>query len=192
MKKTVSIALLVLCVYAAPARASAIYSFDEVGADVVGSLSGSLDLAGATFQGTDINSDFGVQPVNGVILSGPTDVAENLYSVTGPASLGPGSTTRSTSVSGDPFALYMYGAPFLAVPAGYVSGSPLNSGMLFTNHTFADMGLTPGTYVYTLAGSRDTLTVQIGPAAPVPEPTSLLLFGSGFGAAILRLRRRKA
>jgi hypothetical protein len=30
------------------------------------------------------------------------------------------------------------------------------------------------------------------PTTPVPEPASMLLFGSGFGAAILRLRRRKA
>jgi PEP-CTERM motif len=30
------------------------------------------------------------------------------------------------------------------------------------------------------------------PVQPVPEPASMLLFGSGFGAAIVRLRRRKA
>lgn len=37
----------------------------------------------------------------------------------------------------------------------------------------------------------DNIVVN-GNSAPVPEPASMLLFGSGFGAAIVRLRRRKA
>jgi len=55
----------------------------------------------------------------------------------------------------------------------------------------AGVGLTVGDYVYSLP-SGDTVTVQVGTASAVPEPFSMLLFGSGLGAALLRLRRRNA
>ena len=56
--------------------------------------------------------------------------------------------------------------------------------------------------IFDMPSSRDTsgttdpaeyeTWAKFTPAQPVPEPASMLLFASGFGAAILRLRRRRA
>jgi len=37
----------------------------------------------------------------------------------------------------------------LGVPHGYVSGATLSDSMTFNNATFASLGVTPGTYVWT-------------------------------------------
>jgi hypothetical protein len=57
------------------------------------------------------------------------------------------------------------------VPAGYVSGNPLSSMSTYLNTTFADLGVTPGTYVWTWGmGANQNLTLMIG-AGPGPGPT---------------------
>ena len=194
MKKCVLIALLVGCAYATPARAAAIMSFDQVGTDVVGTLSGSLDLTGMTADA--LPSTFvgaGVEPnLAGFSIGTVGDPQTHYTQVTGPTSFGSGGYTGADNSSATDFAVYGGGPTTgLWVPVGYTSGNPLSGTLLFSNATFSSLGLTPGTYLYTL-GSGDTVTVQIGPAAPVPEPASMLLLGSGFSAALLRRRRRKA
>lgn len=60
-----------------------------------------------------------------------------------------------------------------------MSESPLSSSSTFDGETFASLGLTPGTYVYTWGGGADadSLTVKIG---AIPEPGTWVMMMLGF------------
>jgi hypothetical protein len=61
--------------------------------------------------------------------------------------------------------------------------------MTFASQSFASLGITSGTYVWTLE-TNDTMTAYSGPAA-TPLPSALPLFASGLGALGLLGWRRK-
>jgi len=53
--------------------------------------------------------------------------------------------------------------------------------------------VTPGTYKWTWgSGPNQNFTLQIGPAAAVPEPASLALFGVGLAGVGMVLRTWRA
>jgi hypothetical protein len=60
----------------------------------------------------------------------------------------------------------------------------------YAGQSFASLGITPGTYLWTWTGDSVTLNIGSGPA-PVPEPgtwaAAALLAG---GAAFMRWRKR--
>jgi hypothetical protein len=78
------------------------------------------------------------------------------------------------------------------VPFGYVAGSPLTTTATWDSATLSSLGLTDGTYTYTL-GSGDMAVINIG-TAPAPEPAigGLLLAGAGLLGLMAFLRKRKA
>jgi hypothetical protein len=60
----------------------------------------------------------------------------------------------------------------LTVPRGYVSGTALSGMATYTGKTFATLGVTPGTYVWTWGiGRNQNFTLQILSANPTPTPT---------------------
>ena len=76
------------------------------------------------------------------------------------------------------------------MPSRYGSGNLSNSAT-WSNATFASLGLTPGTYVWTWGSGehQDSFTLNI---RHVPEPTTLTLLGSAVAClAWLRRRRRR-
>jgi len=75
------------------------------------------------------------------------------------------------------------------VPQGYVSDTPLSSGATWNNATFASLGVTPGTYVWTWGTGlpNQNFTLIIGGAGVPDGGSTLSLLGFAlFGLAALR------
>ena len=79
----------------------------------------------------------------------------------------------------------------LGVPHGYVSGATLSDSMTFNNATFASLGVTPGTYVWTWGTGLENqnFTLVIG-GAGVPDGGSTVSL-LGFVLLGLAAVRRK-
>jgi len=151
----------------------------ESGPDVIFSYSGSItDLDNFPTGGP---STFGgVLLPNLVFRIGDGTLTFNVGPVTGPTSFGPGTTLfTANSNSGSPFLLNFSSISTLGVPAGYTPGTFISGTSTYNNSTFASLGVTPGTYVWTLGNTaQDTITLNIG-ATPVPfESDALPVVGS--------------
>src|SRR5205085_7185414 len=60
----------------------------------------------------------------------------------------------------------------LIVPTGYVSGTALSDTATYSGRTFATLGVTPGTYVWTWGtGANQNFTLQT--KTPVPASTAI-------------------
>lgn len=177
------------------AQAGIMININQVGADVVVTGSGTLDTTGLTIVALnfaavpDLTPNLGFAILGSANGSGAGVGIDEYAGATGPASFGPGRQTNPSFGSGDPFGLAMQGQfqGEIFVPRGY-SGGPLSATDTYANATFSSLGLTPGTYIYTLP--NDTLTVNV-----VPEPSTLVsatvavLAGVG---VLWRRRRRRA
>ena len=168
----------------APAGATVIVTASETGGDVVFSGSGTLDLTALSFFIT--TDPKGVNPSLFFVLGlGPfADVYDSPLNFSGPSSIGPGVPSKPAFRSGDMFGISFVGG--LIVPIGYTSGSPLSGSSTYTGETFASIGLTPGTYVWSWGSgsSADSLTLNI------PEPSAVLFLATGLAGLAWRNRRR--
>lgn len=83
------------------------------------------------------------------------------------------------------------GFPGLWVPTGYASGASLANSTTWDSATFASIGVTPGTYVWTWGSNADQSFTLV---AMVPEPAAIGMFGFGvlLIGAFVGLRRRVA
>ncbi len=171
------------------ARANVIATINQVGTSVVGTGSGTVDLAGLTFLGSG-SLAAGVNPSIAAFNagSGPFD----FYSgVSGPTSFGIGGPSfPASSSTGNPVSIFGQ-AGELRLPQGYLTGGPLSGTFTFNNATFAGLGVTPGTYVWTWGTGvhADSFTLQIGPAG-VPDAGSTLPLLSFALLGVAALRRK--
>jgi hypothetical protein len=84
--------------------------------------------------------------------------------------MGAWSRVFATAFSG--FTMFLDGTGNdLYVEAGYTSGNAMTGSMRIANMSFATMGNTMGSYVYTLA-SGDTFTAAFAPTPQVPTPAT--------------------
>jgi hypothetical protein len=175
-----------------PAQAYTV-TLEQVGSNVVANGSGAINLTGLTFPIPSLTLAE-VNAGDGVIITGPHGFGpvDQYTGFMGPPSFGSGGPFAPNTGSGD-FVGISGGTmfPFLLVPQGYASGVALSDSMTFNNATFASLGLTSGTYVWTWGtGGTQNFTLQIGsvgvPGVPDGGSTVSLLGCALLGLAYLR------
>ena len=175
------------------AQAAYTVTVSQVGPNVVANGSGTIDMTGLVNGGIAV-MPAQIRPVDARLRTGGVGPVNGYSGVVGPASFGTGFSAFPTTSSNDPVEIYGQ-TGIVAVPAGYIAGSLLNSTSTWNATTIAGLGLTPGTYTWVWAG--DSFTVNIlAPTAAASIPTlsewgligmSVLL--SMFGIAYTRRRR---
>jgi hypothetical protein len=193
-------AMLIGSSLSAPTQAGFIVTLTEQGTDVVATGSGPIDLSGLS-SGVEVEAGGQIQPNTARIFLGPPNIfggnARSFFGFSGPTSFGEGGNLIPvSSFSGnDPVGILGAGLiapisvpPFLEVPFGYISDSPLSETATWANQTFATLGVTPGVYEWTWGpGANQSFTLDIA----VPEPSSLPLVVVAFAALLLvRTSRR--
>ena len=198
------------------AQAAVIVNSEQVGADVVFTYSGTLNVSGlrAPYGNSSANSGY-------IATTEPFFLAQNssttiqtrdfVFNGTGGSVVGsigpPGSSFSNGVATGTPF--FFYGpSGSIGLPTGY-QGDPtvglldnISGELRFANKDFGDLGLTPeSTWVGTFIDgdginpNNDTITWNVGSVpAPVPEVSatgSLAAFASIFGFMLLLLERRR-
>jgi hypothetical protein len=195
----IAAAALGVALIATPAHAALIIDIDQVGSDVVATMSGSIDMTdlvntnqpsgnvgtGFMESGGDFLSMQSASVGNGNIFAG----------ITGPATFGTDTTAASASSStGGSFDLEFAAEPLFFLPDSYVSGNSLSGTDTWAGTTLAALGLTPGaSYDYTWGSGAhaDSLVINIEPTSQsVPEPVSMAMFAAGLMTLGLIRRRR--
>jgi hypothetical protein len=171
-----------------PAQAYSV-TLKEVGSNVVANGSGPINLTGLNSDIQGLILDGTIIANIGLIITGPIGAfAHGFSGITGPTSFGSGGFSLPNSGSGDIVGISGFFGR-LVVPQGYVSGNPLTNTMTFSNATFASLGVTPGTYVWTWGtGLRNqNFTLIIGGAGVPDVGSTVFLLGFGLlGLAALR------
>jgi PEP-CTERM motif len=192
--RTVAVAsfvFLALGAIAAPsAQAKFVAVFEEVGSNVVETGAGTLDLSDLNPGAFPTLTEPEVIPNMGIFTAGTIgSEGQFSFSSTGPDIFGSGPATIASSSSGD-FTGVGGGTSGIVVPINYVFGDPLSNTSTYLNASFASLGMTPGTYVYSWGTGEhaDTFTVIVG-AGAIPEPSTwaMMLIGfAGLGYAAVR------
>lgn len=182
------VGLVGLFALAASAPAAVTINIQQVGADVVATSSGSLNLSGlglVTANGST-SLDFMI-PSNGYIAVGTPGASSVYNGFTTSGSFGTGSSfTAASSYSGDLTAPDQADG-YLFLPHNYVTGASLSSTATWLNTNFTTLGLTDGaSLTYTWSG--DSITVNVVSAIPEPA-TAALLSGSGLLVLVAFYRR---
>jgi len=184
-----------------PAEAAYVVSIEQVGSDVVGTGSGSIDFDALALYGDELDSSL-IAASGGALIIGPTTPTDDAYysGVAGPAiAFGTGGEFFADSGAGAIVGLGTFNLTsggVVAVPLDYVSGAALGtSTATFAGATIASLGLTPGSYVWSWGSgaTADTFTLDIvagaGVGAAVPEPATWATMLLGL-AGLMLLRKR--
>jgi len=170
-----------------PAQAYTV-TLQQTGSNVVATGSGAINLTGLTFVISGADNP-GIVPFSGVISTGPfASMIDGYRGFTGPMDFGSGAGALPNTASGDFVGISGVGLG-LFVPLNYISGTALSDSMTFNNATFASLGVTPGTYVWTWGDGlpNQNFTLIIG-SVPDGGSTVMLL---GFGLLGLAALQRK-
>jgi hypothetical protein len=193
MRRTITSAcVLALGAIAAPsAQAKFVAVFEQVGSAVEEVGGGTIDLTDLSDSPAVNPLQASIAPVASFFISGASGALGQLYrGVAGPRNFGPGDPATADQSAGDIVELYAgIGNQQLYVPVGYASGDLLSNSSVYLNSTFASLGMTPGTYVYTWGSDAhaDSFTIVIGAAVPEVSTWAMGLIGfAGLGYAALR------
>ncbi|MFN7340061.1 MAG: PEP-CTERM sorting domain-containing protein [Opitutia bacterium] len=198
MSSQVLAVALALAALATSAQAAVTVTFQQVGANVVATASGSIgSYAGLTLtsnQSISGNGQF-VASRGPFLGMGPITVnwaADTISGVglTRPANLG---TTSSSFIKANTFtgSFNFWASNTIDLPRGYVFGTEFDQVSTWNDKTFTSLGLVEGTYTWSWAG--DSLSIVVG-GTPVPEPSTygLILGGLALAGAAIRRRRKQS
>ena len=204
MKKLIASGLLASVFTFTPflsTQAAIVLLMTEVGNDVVLTSSGSVSnpLITKNFApninvfGTSISAN--VNPSVGTLVSGSRADGWDAYTnaLVGSKDFGPGTVTiPATTTTGPVFGIDLSTNPNqLIVDYDELFDDTLGkgTGATWENQTLESLGITPGTYAWTLDGrfGRDTITLT----AAVPEPSLLSLAAAAMAGGFVLLRRRR-
>ncbi len=178
-----------LTLHAPKAQANLTYQILQSGSDVVLTSSGSFSQLGPVNNSGSFPTASGMNPGAGIILPvADFNFTFNNYQISGPSSFGSGIGVNATSNSGTATALF---PTLLYLPSAYSLGTNISSTTTFANTTFSSLGLTPGTYEWSLVGTSEKIFVQIGPLASASVPAPLPLLGAGAAFATSRRLRSR-
>ena len=174
------------------AKATYIATLNEVGTDVVGIGSGSIDLTELTFAANSSGGSALISPTIALLFLGSGDPA--IYSgLSGPTNFGSGDFTPANSQTGNIVGVFGGAVALLHLPQNYMSATPLGTSTgTWNSATFASLGLTPGTYVWTWGSGihADSFTLQIGPTNGVPETGSTIALMLGAVGTLIAFRQK--
>jgi PEP-CTERM motif len=183
--------------FAAPAEAAYVVNIEQVGSSVIATGSGSLDLTALTKSAVQSPDDF-IFPGGGTLALGDETAKvgklQGYRGISGPASFGSGGGTPGLGGGTGSDLWVQAESNHLYVSLDYVSGTPLGtSTAIFTDSTFASLGVTPGTYVWTwgTGADADSLTMNIG-GVPEPATWAMLILGVAMVGLTARRRRKAA
>jgi hypothetical protein len=146
MKRVIGLAAGVLLA-AGSAQAAAVYSFEEVAGDVVGTLSGTIDTSGAVTEPYfDSDPVLGIGPRRGILFSGSGGPEWNLFLMSGPKTWGDDTEVEATQTTGSLFGMAAdvpQTSSVLFLDKSYAGGE-LSGTIRFAGATFRSLGVTPG------------------------------------------------
>jgi hypothetical protein len=164
-----------------PVQAAYNLTLTQDGPNVVATGSGTIDLTGLTF-GFSASTSSGIDPPDESMITGAFGVVDAYGATTPPGDFGSGAGALANSGVGDLVGTY---ETTLYVPSGYQSGGALSDSAIYNGATYASLGVTPGTYVWTWGSgaNADSLTLVIGAAGVpgTPEPSTWVMMLLGFG-----------
>ena len=174
-----------------PAQAYTV-TMKQIGANVVAHGSGAVNLTGLFH--FDSHATAPAVIANEAYISISVGGLQDIYSgFTGPATFGKGGEFDTNLGSGDPVGIWgnshLFGIGLIFVPPGYVSNHTLSDSMTFNNATFASLGVTPGTYIWTWGTGlpNQNFTLVIGGVGVLDGgSTASLLSCALLGLAALR------
>jgi hypothetical protein len=172
-------------------------TLEQVGSNVVATGSGAINLTGLPTNPITVSANGILGARRGDIITGPTFLSTvDIYAavLTGPPNFGSGRVFFPDTGSGDLVGISIDQA-LLFLPQGYVSNAALSDSMTFNSATFASLGVTPGTYVWTWGDEvNQNFTLQIGslgvPGVPDGGSTVSLLGFALLGLVALRRELR--
>jgi PEP-CTERM motif len=165
--------------------------------NVVATGSGDVNL-GSAFS-TSFSTNAQISAAFDLIVNGPattTNVTEYTFSstLTGPSNFGGNFPTPASSGSGSMFMFddTGFGSFIIAVPTTYTTDTVISDSSTYTGKTLSQLGLSPGTFTWTMGTGNTENTVIINVSA-VPEPGTFALAGLGLAClAGYGIRRHRA
>ena len=208
LRKTGLVAAVGVVCIESNAMGGVVINIAQSGSDVVATLSGSIGDLGtplgtqnlASGQGSFIYTDltFSEKGIR-VARTGYTATTSDKYQIsTSNQYWGPSTSfnfASSSNITGvDFFDVWGRNDRWFSLASNYVVGTSISGTVTWSNKTLADIGITnPGAFSFTVGSGANTDSIGVtisGPGAPVPEPTSMAIFGLGALGFAYRNRRK--